>query len=128
MTLRASGNSTNPLGLVMAGITLTWMLSTLLVRMFSRQRELAADETAAILLGTPFSLIQALESCDEVNRRYLGTHKLHSSRPGSWAPDLRSVQAAQFIGFTWTGMSQWSFLSSHPATKERIVSLRRYWN
>lgn len=128
MSFRGSGNGANPLGLVMAGMSFTWLVSTLLIRIFSRQRELAADETAAIFLGTPVTLIHALENCDDINRRYIRTHRLPSSRRSSiLAPDLRLIQSAQLISFTWSGLSTRSFLSSHPTTKERVARLRRYW-
>ncbi len=129
MSFRGSSNASNPLGLVMAGITLTWLVSTLLVRMFSRQRELAADETASILLGTPFHLIRALESCDVINQRYVKGRQSQTIRHDSaLAKDLRSVQTAQVVGFTWSGVTKWSFLSSHPATRQRISRLQRYWD
>ncbi|WP_053960768.1 M48 family metalloprotease [Sulfobacillus thermosulfidooxidans] len=128
LSFRQSNN--NPVGIVMAGITLTWAVSTLLTRLFSRYRELAADETASVLLGSPVGLIKALENCEAINRHYVTTQLVrsgHKKRP-VLPKDLRTVEAAQLLGFIWTGVSKWSALASHPSTDERIARLHRYWN
>lgn len=128
MSLRNSNNAANPVGMVMSAIMLTWILSTILVRLFSRYRELAADKTATILLGTPYGLIKALQSCDDLNQSYTQEHGVRGRKARKRLPrDLRAVQAAQLLGFTWTGMTKWSVLASHPSTKQRITRLQRNW-
>lgn len=128
LSFRQSNN--NPVGLVMAGITLTWAFSTLLTRLFSRYRELAADETASVLLGSPLGLINALQNCETINRHYVMTQlaRTHHKKRPILPKDLRTVEAAQLLGFIWTGVSKWSALASHPSTDERIVRLQRYWD
>lgn len=121
------GSSSNPLGMVVMGIMLTWLLSTLMLRMFSRYRELAADRTASLLLGSPYALMGALRSCDEVNQYYARTAMPSGRRSQPLRRDLRAVEAAQMLGFTWNGVTKWSVLSTHPSTQQRIHELEKEW-
>ncbi len=125
--LSSSRGSSNPLGMVIMGIMLTWVLSTLMLRMFSRYREIAADRTASLLLGSPYALMSALRSCDAVNTYYARQVHSHRRQSRTVPKDLRSVEAVQMLGFTWNGVQKWSVLSTHPSTRQRLQQLEKEW-
>jgi heat shock protein HtpX len=77
----------------------------------SRQREYAADETGARMVGHPYGLIRALEKLGAYNKRI--------------PMDVSPATSALFIvkplstGGVFTGL-----FSTHPPLEERIAALR----
>ena len=111
------GNRDNERG---GGLTAILMLflapfAALLLQLgISRQREYAADETGARMVGQPYGLISALEKLGAYNRR------IPSSIPQSTAA-LCIVKPLSGGGL---GQAFASLFSTHPPLEERIAALR----
>jgi heat shock protein HtpX len=98
---------------ILALATITWFLSTLLIRALSRYREYAADRAAAQLTGNPAMLAQAL---------------LKVSGPGGRIPvaDLRRaapLNAFHFCPVTVDKRLPAGLLSTHPSVQRRVDRL-----
>jgi len=100
----------NPLGALL--LILVAPLAALLVQLaISRQREFAADASAARMVGHPFGLSRALEKLGEFSRRL----------------PMRNVEPAQahmYIVQPFAGGGWASLFSTHPPMEERIRRLR----
>ena len=81
----------------------------------SRQREYAADETGARMVGQPYGLISALEKLGAYNKR------IPSSIPQSTA--ALCIVKPLFGG--GVGSIFASLFSTHPPLEERIAALRQ---
>ncbi len=88
-------------------------LAALLLQLgISRQREYAADETGARMVGHPYGLIRALEKLGTYNRRIPSTA-------------LSPTTSALCIVKPWFGGGTLSSLfSTHPPLEDRIAALR----
>lgn len=87
-------------------------IAALLVQLaISRQREFAADATAAQMVGHPFGLIKALEKLGSYNKRI----------PMDVPPATSSLFIVAPLG---AGSSILSWFSTHPPLEKRIAALR----
>lgn len=87
-------------------------LAALLVQLaISRQREFAADATAARMVGHPFGLVSALEKLGAYNKRI----------PMDVAPATASLFIVAPLG---AGQMFFKLFSTHPPLEERIAALR----
>jgi heat shock protein HtpX len=77
----------------------------------SRQREFAADATAARIVGHPFGLIRALEKLGNYNKRI----------PMDVAPETASLFIVAPLG---GGSTLMRWFSTHPPLEERIAALK----
>ncbi len=77
----------------------------------SRQREFAADATAAKVVGHPFGLIRALEKLGSYNKKI----------PMDVAPEASSLFIVAPLG---GGSTLMRWFSTHPPLEERIQALR----
>jgi heat shock protein HtpX len=85
--------------------------ATLIQLAISRQREFAADASAARMVGHPYGLISALEKLGYYNRRI----PMHA----------HEATASLFIVAPLTGGGLMSLFSTHPPIERRIEALRR---
>ena len=81
------------------------ILASLIVFAFSRKREYAADAGSAKLLGTPMSMIAALQ-------------RLGNLQPGVLPDSLKAMGIAEG--------KKTSLLSTHPSLEDRIAALRNW--
>jgi heat shock protein HtpX len=99
----------------MLGLLLFFLapLAALLLQLgLSRQREFAADETGARMVGQPYGLISALQKLEAYNRRIPTT---------SLSPSTAALCIVKpFFG---SGMLS-SLFSTHPPLEDRIAALR----
>jgi heat shock protein HtpX len=87
-------------------------IAALLIQLaISRQREYAADATAARIVGHPFGLISALEKLGAYNKRI----------PMDVSPATSSLFIVAPLG---AGQSFLKMFSTHPPVEERIAALR----
>jgi len=99
-------------GLVALLMLILAPLAALLIQLaISRQREFAADATAARTVGHPFGLISALEKLGAYNKRI----------PMHVAPEAASLFIVAPLG---TGEMLLSWFSTHPPLAKRIEALR----
>lgn len=99
---------------VLLAATVTYVLSWLLLRALSRQRELVADHTAALLTGRPSALASALLKTDE------GMARLPEK-------DLRAVAPISALAFAGLPVKHRlaQLVSDHPSTECRVRALER---
>jgi heat shock protein HtpX len=107
---RDRGGGSGVLGLLLFFLA---PLAALLLQLgLSRQREFAADETGARMVGQPYGLISALEKLEAYNRRIPTT---------SLSPSTAALCIVKpFFG---SGMLS-SLFSTHPPLEDRIAALR----
>ncbi|MCL6505915.1 MAG: zinc metalloprotease HtpX [Bryobacteraceae bacterium] len=87
-------------------------IAALLIQLaISRQREFAADATAARIVGHPFGLIRALEKLGSYNKRV----------PMDVAPEMASLFIVAPLGSA-SGLLHW--FSTHPPLEKRIAALK----
>lgn len=99
----------NPL-VALLMIILAPIAATIVQLAISRQREYAADATAARIVGHPFGLIRALEKLGAYNKRI----PMHTSPAASSLFIVAPFSAGTFA----------SLFSTHPPLEERIAALR----
>lgn len=87
-------------------------IAALLIQLaISRQREFAADATAAKIVGHPFGLIRALEKLGNYNKRI----------PMEVAPETASLFIVAPLG---GGSALLRWFSTHPPLEDRIAALK----
>ena len=85
-------------------------IAALLIQMaISRTREYSADEASAKFVGTPYSLVSALQKLDTWSKRI--------------PMDASPATAHMFIIKPFTGQSMMRLFSTHPSTEDRIARL-----
>lgn len=106
---RDDDRGSNPL--VALSMLILAPIAALIVQLaISRQREYAADATAARIIGHPFGLIRALEKLGAYNKRI----PMHASPATSSLFIVAPLSAGTFAGL----------FSTHPPLQERIAALR----
>jgi heat shock protein HtpX len=85
-------------------------IAAMLIQMaVSRTREYSADEASAKYVGTPYSLISALQKLETYSKRI--------------PMDASPATAHMFIIKPFTGQSFMRMFSTHPSTADRIARL-----
>jgi heat shock protein HtpX len=99
----------NPFGALLM-IFLAPLAATLLQLSISRQREFAADASAARMVGHPFGLVSALQKLGAYNKKI----PMHANE----------ATASLFIVAPFMGGGLMRLFSTHPPLEDRIAALR----
>jgi heat shock protein HtpX len=106
---RDGDNDSNPLGALLMLIVAP--IAALMIQLaISRQREFAADATAARIVGHPYGLMKALDKLGSYNKRI----PMHANE----------ATASLFIVAPLSGGGLMSLFSTHPPVADRIAALR----